>query len=356
MKQFLFYIALLCLVSSCSVKERSILDEFDTVVNLSDEECVLTDCVAPNNLVMADSLLFYEEPQDKDLMRCYHLKEGRIKKFLSRGNGPDEALNVIRTSYTSADSLLQVYVEPEMILLYDIKDMENVKIQPVESRKLTEGQYAYSSAYVVGGDEIFYTGKASANDTCRYCMYHWETDSIYSFGAFPKEDIHWHNLPMNDCSRQLAYQGHAVLSPDGSKLFFYFFYALGFEIIDAERNRITHSSFKQYPDVKLFPIPELGINRIKHNPDSFRGFLDACTTDEHIYVLYSGKRFSEDYSAGKYVLKYTWNGTPETLYQLDVEATSIATDKEGTKLYCSTNEENARIICYHCISPLERGG
>lgn len=334
-------------ICSCEESKKGILGDFNDTVNLSEDICVLNECIAPNHIVLVDTFLFYEEMEDRDLLRCLNLNTKDVKGFLSRGNGPDEALNVINlSSFLGNDNYLQAFISPEKIYLYDIKNMIDSNIRPIEIIKMCKGQYAYSSAFLINQNEMFYVGKKNESDTCRYCVYDFLKDSLYSYGSFPREDLNCYEFPDTDSSKQLAYQGHFVISPNGKKIFFYFYYALGFEIVDVENHKIEYSKFYQYPDVRVNYIPELGINKLNRNQDSYRGFLDASVTEHFIYVLYAGKRFSEDYSSGIHVLKYDWKGIPQAHYKLNVEVTSIAVDEKETFLYCTTNEENGRIIKY----------
>ena len=212
--------------------------------------------------------------------------------------------------------------------------------------KMLSGQSAFASAFQLCSNQIFYSGKSSETDTCRYCVYNIEHDSIYSFAGFPKYDLNIQGFPTFDMSKQLAYQGDFVFSPTKDKIFFFFFYGLGFDIVDTEKWEVICQQIYQYPDVKLNHISELNINKVSRNPESLCGFIDACATNEYIYVLYTGKHFNEDYSCGKHVLQYDWKGEPQVHYILDAEINSIAVDEKNKLLYAATNEENARIIKY----------
>lgn len=335
---------MLCIISSCNERKKSFIHNFPLKLELKTAACLVDSCIAPKNIVLMDDLLFYKEKGQDVLMRYLDINTGVVKKFLSRGNGPGEVNNVIRL--TASDSILQVFTDPEKIFLYHYKDFNKDKISPLKELSLLSGQSAFASSFQLCSNQIFYSGKSSETDTCRYCVYNIEHDSIYSFAGFPKYDLNIQGFPTFDMSKQLAYQGDFVFSPTKDKIFFFFFYGLGFDIIDTEKWEVICQQIYQYPDVKLNHISELNINKVSRNPESLCGFVDACALNDYIYVLYTGKRFNEDYSSGKHVLQYNWEGEPQTHYVLDVEINSIAVDEKNRLLYATTNEENARIIKY----------
>lgn len=342
--RFLLGIMMLCIISSCNEKKTSFIDNFPLKVDLRNEICLVDSCIAPNNIVFMDNFLIYKEKGQDVLMRCLDLNTGKVKKFLRRGNGPDEVNNVIRL--TSSDGILQVFTDPEEILFYYSDDLKNENIFPRKKQHLYVGQSAFASAFQIWPDLLFYSGKISETDTCRYCIYNVLNDSLYSFEEFPCSDSNIQSFPKYDMSRQLAYQGDFVFSTDKNKLFFFYFYGLGFDIIDTKMWKVVSQHIYQYPDVKINRISELNINKVSRNPESLCGFIDACATNQNVYALYTGKHFNEDYSSGKHVLQYNWKGEPQVHYVLDIEINSISVDEKNKILYATTNEENARIIKY----------
>lgn len=336
---------MLCIISSCNERKKSFILNFPLKLELKNAVCLVDSCIAPTNIVLMDDILVYKEKGQNVLMRYFDINTGIVRKFLPRGNGPGEVNNVIRL--TVSDSILQIFTDPEKILLYHYKDFfSKDNIFPRKELSLLSGQSAFASAFQLYSNQIFYSGKSSETDTCRYCVYNIEQNSIYSFAGFPKYDSNIQSFPTFDMSKQLAYQGDFVFSPTKDKIFFFFFYALGFDIVDTEKWEVVCQQIYQYPDVKLNHISELNINKVSRNPESLCGFIDACATNEYIYVLYTGKHFNEDYSSGKHVLQYDWEGEPQKYYVLDVEINSIAVDEKNKLLYATTNEENARIVKY----------
>lgn len=141
----------------------------------------------------------------------------------------------------------------------------------------------------------------------RFCIWQEETGKIETFGTYPADGRIIDKLPADDFSRPTAYHGTAELSPDRSKAVVTYYYAVGFDILDLPGCRISNSVFYQYPQVESVTIPQLKVQAVRRVPESFRGFLDCSCNNEHIYVLYSAKKFSEaDCNIGSYILKYDW--------------------------------------------------
>lgn len=182
----------------------------------------------------------------------------------------------------------------------------------------------------------------------RFCIWQEETGKIETFGTYPADDRIIDKLPADDFSRPTAYQGTAELSPDRSKAVVTYYYAVGFDILDLPGRRISNSVFYQYPQVESVTIPQLKVQAVRRVPESFRGFLDCCCNNEHIYVLYSAKKFSEaDCNIGSYILKYDWAGTPLCIYKLDCPASCFTIDSEETVIYAAVQDENgASVVSY----------
>lgn len=333
-----------------SVSTIDVLKQFSKTIELSQPEVLISDLLDPAGIIKLDSLLVISEPMNDPMLTMYSISGKHIANFLRKGRGPGETSNLLfATSYT--DSTFQVTVDPESVFLYKMKDVLSGKTLPYCEFNLPIGKYAFSTILKYNDDDYLYIGKDSEkhdNNDNRFCVYHADSKTIDSFGVYPEKDESIVEFPTEDYSKLNAYQGRPVLKPDHSKSVISYYYAVGFDIIDLKTLHIEKSLFYQYPQVEVSYIPELKINAIKRDLNSLRGFLDVWCNDDSIYFLYSGKFFSNsDHSAGKYILKYNWDGEPLCIYQLDQEISCFTLDKGETTIYAGLSEGmSACIICY----------
>lgn len=332
---FLFGFAL-CLYS-CNTKEDKVLVDFKKSEMISEYDVLFDDFISPTNIVLVDSMLFFEEKTNNTFLCGVNIATKETQYFLNKGEGPYDTFNVIDLSSIS-DTTLQAFVDPEKVLLYNIYDLErNPKV-----RKLPKGQYAYNSALCFD-DKLLYLGHVEESASNKYCLVD-TNDSIMTFGEYPQDDNNIQNFPEEGITRILSYQGNGILNSNHNKAVFVFSVALGFEMLDLDNMDIYYKKYYQYPKTKIRHIPKLNIDKAEWDYESYRGFIDLCSTENYVLMLYSGKKLKEDYTNAKHILVYSWAGMPLKHFILPMDLTSITISKDGYYIYATTGEENARIV------------
>ena len=344
MKKLLFFALFCVLLISCKEKDilfRDVLSDFDVVVELSAPKTIIDNLLNPVHLSVCNSLILFSEKTDSTTTVLYDTSGNHIINFLWKGRGPGETANTLDVSFYN-DMIIQASVHPERIFLYDINQLLSGKQMPCGIHSLDAGDYASATILQCDDDVLFYVGKdpkSKINDN-RFCIRDIKRNILYSFGRFPEEDIVISEFPEEDYSRQTAYQGRPVLKPDHTKIVVPYYYAVGFDIVNRDERIVECSNFYQYPGVECQYISQIKATAVKRNEEKYRGFLDACCSDESIYFLYSAKKLGDPGNVyGKYVLKYNWKGEPECCYILDREVVNIAIDKNEKYLY----------VCFHDI-------
>jgi len=354
MRKWFFMIALIAMCCACGVREYNtfdfeIFEDFPSEANLVKEEIVLSDLLYPRGLVLIDSLLFINERQSDPMIVCYNTMTGVKTSFLRKGRGPGETTNLLNV-VAYGDSMIQATVEPETLFIYSADSIRNATL-PTDIISLKAGHYGFSTITKVGLRSLIYIGKDVDNkksNNTRFCIYDTKTGQVDCFGEYPIDDKSLKHIPAEDFSRPTAYQGEIIVKPDGSSAVAFYFYAVGFDIIDIDKREITTSKFYQYPGVTSSYIPEIGANAIRRVPKAHTGFIDSFVSNDHIYFLYSDKRFEDSrYSSGKHILKYDWKGIPVGHYVLDEEIDTFTIDKDERYLYATTTDlENTLLIRY----------
>ena len=76
----------------------------------------------------------------------------------------------------------------------------------------------------------------------------------------------------------------------------------------------------------LTPSGVSGLLSPRHNPDDVRGFCDVDSDQQYVYLLFSGKEFSDFDDPSflcNHLLVYDWNGNPVRRYELEKSVSSI---------------------------------
>lgn len=331
--------------------EFDIFGDFSETKYLTNFEIVSSSFLYPQDIVIIDSLVIANERDSDPMIVRFNMSTQSSDKFLRKGRGPGETTNLLSVR-AYGDSLIQASVDPETLFIYDIYDID--KRLPIEIISLKQGSYAFSTITKTGTGDLIYCGKDPENkksDNTRFCIYEPRTDSVYCFGEYPSEDNGIKDIPAEDFSRPTAYQGNIIVKPDNSKAVAIYLYAVGFDIINIEERSVLLSKFYQYPQITTTWIPDLNINAVRRIPEAYRGFIDSFCSNEHIYFLYSGKTFNEsNYSSGRHILKYDWNGKPVCHYILEEDVDTFAMDKNEENIYATKIDEEAGYLIRYGIS------
>lgn len=302
----------------------------------------MTDLPETSGIIVWDSLVILGGSANDPMISVYDVSGKLLAACLRKGRGPGETAQLLRLS-PGDDATFQAAVDPESVFLYRFDSIAAGNRLPHRIYALPPGNHAFPAATHIGSGKLLYVGRQPRDaNSKRYCIFDTNAGTVRPFGDYPSDDRAIREYPTDDNSKLTAYQGFPVLKPDRSKAVVIFYYAEGFEILDVCDPGVRKSVFYQYPQVDLAYIPEFKIHVVKRREDSFRGFLNAWCSDNAIYVLHSGKRFSDpSYGTGRYILKYDWDGEPLCLYRLDRAVSCFALDETESFLFAVSSGEDA---------------
>lgn len=101
MKRPLFYLILPLFCVSCNNAVHAVTDVLDTfpcTVELNGRDTVIAQLLAPSDIIVTDSLLIVGEPQANPMVSLYDLSGRCLSRFLQKGRGPGETLNLMKVS------------------------------------------------------------------------------------------------------------------------------------------------------------------------------------------------------------------------------------------------------------------
>ena len=166
-------------------------------------------------------------------------------------------------------------------------------------------------------------------DDCHLMLLDEKGTTLKGFGEWPYQDEQ--EKKVSGQIRASVYQGKLEVSPSGDKLVFavmsgdiiYFYRVLpdgDLELVSKQENAYAHYDYTSGA----------------HDGTAPEHYIDACTTEDYVYTLYSGRSLKE------YGLKcfqsnlihvYDWEGKLVKKLQLDIDVQQIAVTKDNRKIY-----------------------
>jgi len=140
-------------------------------------------------------------------------------------------------------------------------------------------------------------------------------------------------------------QVHIILTKyDHTK---FLFYTIESEILeffkiknsnDIEKIKDIHFDYVKYKPTKNVPVIE----------DSHLCFTYGCSSDQYVYLLYSGvdRKKATSFIKGNILLVFDWKGKPIMKYNLDIDINAIAVDNNDKVLYAVTDKPEGTLVSF----------
>lgn len=314
----------------------TIVTEFGIPAELQGVQ-LFEDVLGKTTFTLIDSLILFST-RDDDMFQVYDLKENHISSFGRQGNGPGEYTR--QPFFGDANSFIKN--GNDHILFYDesnnmtgveldvtasIKENEVViakefKLPEIFSHPAISLFHIDSETYLgMYGDQFFqqfdgqeggwYYSPADTSIT---------TLSMYNLHMEPFDAIPESNL-------NIRYLG---VSPDRSKFATAFLFAPVVEIFDMYSTKPLQIQVtdKPFPPTAPFTPEDFNERRLTEY------FWFIFTSNEHIYLLYTGKEMSEP-NKEQYVKIIDWEGNPVQQYSIPTEynINLFQVDVENNQLY-----------------------
>lgn len=215
----------------------------------------------PFGFAVRDSIaFFYSSMMGEDQLLAVNMNDNKRYTALKIGRGPGEAIHV--NSIALSGDTLNVEAEPEMTLQYRIDRIPETLLKPFN---------VIEHPGVLGRGEMtaFLHNYDDPENSTMYASIPRNDSTVVFWGKFPEGDKM--EYPAFDESKQTAYQGHLVISPDCTKAVFVFYYAIGFDVLDLGEHTVRHFFWK-HPQVNIQYIDMLSVNLVKGTDGWQRGF------------------------------------------------------------------------------------
>lgn len=338
--KYLFVIILSLSVFSCkNAKKTTFLQLFekneDVTLLLFNNE-VIDSLMSPDNFIVTGDYLIFSEPKLPYLLSSYNFKTHAFKRFLRKGQGEDEAVNIQNLGRLNNDNCFYAHdAMSQSVFLFFINDL-------AETIKKDTFPLSYSVCSLAYDDTLaFYM---IVGDSARFVV---KQDDNYVFlGKMPKVD----DILPQVLSQSL--QGPTLVSFENKKLVWFSVYGDVMEIYN-------YSNPKNINLVKsavvMLPIysKSSGLNSGVLDLNTKMGVSSITSDGRYIYALYNENKLEDamkkrdDLFFCKKILVFDWDGNPVKILNVDRQLRSISYRKEDGKLYCLGLTEDLNPTIYY---------
>lgn len=324
---------------------------FDTKEDLTSKKILVDelDFNIPLEMMIKDSLLIVHDQfpigDDMYLFGAINLQDltKPITYFGREGRGPNEY------SFPSSMSKISGFndylainnrklfsmsiVSLKKIIEYDILDSLTF-INPID--------YNFSKIVPVSDSLIIGTGFFEEG---RFGLADQEGELIKTVGAYPYPNKY---PDLTNQELGMIYQSDLKINPSSNKVAISTYASANLDILEVLPDTVKFLKSLRYFAPNFESTSKNGRLSAQALPNNKSGFIHTAVSSTYIYLLYSGAERSQgldSYLSGYRVLKYDWDGTPISQYNLDKDVTMISVDEQDRFIIgINRNEESGPIL------------
>ncbi|PIF02160.1 MAG: hypothetical protein CR996_00860 [Draconibacterium sp.] len=324
---------------ACNNKDKVILHDnilsfstFPEETNITFNDLIEYKEGIPRTLQLVDStlIIFNFGKNVKSFLYNYNLKNNKFSTgYLNKGRGPGEAYGGACTGITNKK--LWVYdVTLKKIFLIDKSIALNDKCEDKVFSSYPLNDHFYKIALT---DSFTFWGCGMFNTPYKIQKKDFSGKELDKFGEFkyiPKE------MPID--ALKDAYHSFFYIKPSGDKIALSYLYTDIVEIYDTKEpytNIAVQGPSLVDLNFNVARIESENYNYMEKNKDIRKTFLAGATTDEYIYLAYSGLSYAErnDMNYCRFVFIYDWEGNPVKKLNLDRRIIGIAVSQDNKTIY-----------------------
>lgn len=324
---FLFSLLTVCTISCHKSKESSFLDTFTNHYSVSPKELSkypIDSLGKPEYIYAWKNHIIIADPIDDYLLSSYDLQSNQFYRFLSRGSGPEELIDIQQMGEVDDDRFFIKSTFGNNLHLYSVNENNNTLATVVKNILPEFVSITVDNNMLIG----LYKG------TSRFAIS--DLDKIELKKVFG-EDVESFSQEM--ASNTL--QGLSVGSPNSKKIAWFSFYGEVAEFYDYSDTTNIYCSKRYIGDL---PIVN---EQYVFSKDSKLGITSLTKSDKYIFALYNGKTLEEIMVSNKdlgllsnRILVYNWDGDTIGVLNLDKKVRSISYNVESDVLYMIEYDEN----------------
>lgn len=328
-------IFIIVIISSChsSVKlklndSETVFTEFPSADSLMFTKLSNLIVGTPKTILKYGDYLIINTLSKEKWITIYSLKENRvIKEAVNYGKGPNEMISC------------EIGLIGDQIWFYDITKKE-VHIIPVDS--LIQNNQVNLEKFKV--DRSYYSVKL-INDSVMLGTIDWMNPFKFSYINIKNGDVTGigkYAVLSNDIPLEALMDAcccYIDISPDLKCIALSYRYADVLEIYKKDGTLLHALHGPHVFDIEFNTAASNGHHFMTKTKKTRKAFVNTFVTGKYIYLLFSGhRRNEEEWSTGRYLFIYTWDGKPLKSLYLNYPICSFCVDEKEQVIYSYSME------------------
>lgn len=329
---------------SCNYERENInkLDDFSEEIILKGDRLGISDKLTRSfELLIIKNYLIISDPSSTSLFKLVDLNsENSIYEFGEIGDGPCEF---------QFPSSIQVISEKNGNI--GIFNRKTWKYQEMEFKIVNDTFYWECTSDLSKSFDTNFQKIIKINNTVFIGVGIFKTKyatSIINSGEIEELPIEYpfSNGVPNNGEIAMSQQGDLILQPNGNKILVTSKHSPFFDILEYESEKIK--LLERFEGWAPKRIMNSDANTFAANLETTNkfGFISSSSTENFIYLLFSGKDFSNDPYSSNIVLKYDWKGRGISKYLLDNQVNQIAVSPDDKFLITYHDDGKPNFIRY----------
>lgn len=338
MKYLIFSFIFLMIFSSCESKRNA--DVFPATVNIKHRRIFNDDELALNMGKMfyfnADSSIVIRNFSDDHHLVKINLHDNKTSMLLPYGQGPDEFAQIKLSQKTSDSTFLFQDINKTQLYEMNILSGQITKyFSPENSRCLDIVKM--NNGFIATG--VFDDGMFAV----------WDNDVFVNYmNKYPEDDYDDDKM----AAKALAYQGKLLVNEHLNRFIFCSTLFSYFELFQFDTKELKSIKKSYWGEYKYHIDIEHGTSAHPYE-NNREGYVDACVTNNKIYLLYSGRSIEdidvathEEAGLSNQILVYDWDGNPIVKYETDVDLASICVNTSGNIIYGISHNPDPDVVFF----------
>lgn len=325
--KYVSVLLLLLLISCKQEKSQLFLDLFaeNQEVQLFEIKGYPMDSLqAPDMILGVGDYIILSEPKLNSLLSCYNYETAYFKRFLSKGQGANEVINVQTMGYCNNEKGFYVHdVMGQSVSTFLLKDTFSILTKDA----ILPEERICSISY---DDSLAFFTKAG---TVKHFAVRTNLNKFIDFG----NDIYLENKTPEAVTQIL--QGPSVVSPAKKRMAWFSVYGDVFEVYDFtdfENIRLIRSVVGTLPVFSTVG----GMNSAALEKETKLGVSSVATNDQFLFALYNENtledaiKLKDEVFYSNKILIFDWEGMPYKVLNLDKKIRSLSYWRNKNMIIC----------------------